>query len=210
MLCLVCALCFDQDKPPSESLFSKQILTSKDWAEVANAYIAMGEKQMAVEVEDWKKSEPSFSRPGRFRRGLLCRLLFTSKDKCILQAPGFGGLFLPYKSMPDSKWPDYPMVQESGVWFLLSEGYYGGGFGFWPDWYYFDYCQKNGRFRTHPLKVPTKTEAAQALARLLESERWKLITWADKAAYADTNAPGELQHTPESSILNDLKAQTEF
>lgn len=135
---------------------------------------------MAEEVESWKSKDSSGftpKDPGFIRRAMLCRILFVTKPGSFLRPPNFVYSDLPIPSMPGSTWPDLPMVQVNGVWFLLSENGGMGDFGSDTDWSYFNYCRENGRFRTTPLRLPTVHESRQALRSLFASKRWKSIRW---------------------------------
>jgi hypothetical protein len=190
---------FHSQATPIEVLYQPSRLTSKDWAEVANYFIEMGEANAVTELK-----AKSSGKTGRVntRTGLICRIIFEPKGSKPLRQPSFGDLAIPYLTMPLSKWPHYPMVKESGIWFLLEENYRLSGKGETAR-DYFDYCQKEGSFRAEKVAIPTKEEVVDALKSLLSSKRWTDIQWSDSRRGID--------YTYDRSWTVDiLKAHTRF
>jgi hypothetical protein len=166
---------FHSQATPIEVLYQPSRLTSKDWAEVANYFIEMGEASAVTELKT-----KSSGKTGRVntRTGLICRILFEPKANKALRQPNFGDLALPYLTMPLSKWSHYPMVKENGIWFLLEENYRLTGKGESAR-DYIDHCQREGHFRAEKVAIPTKEEVVDALKSLLSSKRWTDIQWSD-------------------------------
>lgn len=158
-------------------LYAAKVPTCAEWAGEANKVMAVGRgrAETYLMAEALKPRENGADR--NTRTCMMLRLVFDPRDPLKpLRPPMLGGLPLPSKSMPLSDWPDFPMVDVGGVPFLLSESYMLGGQAE-PASDYYQYCLKNGRFRTLPHKVATKEEANQALANLYASDRWKKIQW---------------------------------
>jgi hypothetical protein len=150
-------------------------------ADAANHFIALGERAAAKELDslvlDWDTDfHGKFSRNERL--GWVCRILFEPKGKEPLRAPAYGGLGLPYKTMPLSNWPLYPVARSGSTYFVLSEGYSLKGSPENPE-EYLAYCRTTGRFRTERVQSPTRSQALKVLETLRQSEAWKAIKWKD-------------------------------
>jgi len=172
LVALTLAALLAQQAGPPETLFKDSKLTCRDWAEVANAYINEGEDKACADLIAGAGSR----KRANTRVCLLCRILFEGKNKHALRAPALGDLSLP--PLPLSDWPEFPLLQQDGVWMELDENYRMGS----PKdtaAAYVAYCQQNGDFRTAKLPVPTHQQAADALSTLLGTKRWKAIRWSD-------------------------------
>lgn len=181
--------------PIQATLWTATTPNSRLWAEGANELIAMGESKAARWLLDTNQPQ--------VRACHMLRLLYTSKTKAPLRAPMLGGLVLPTKSMPLTSWPEYPMVIQDGVIFELASGYMLGGGPGESVAGYLAYCQKEGKFRAKPFKVPGPKIAEKAVARLTSSSRWKAIEWSYKS-------PSETYNISEKTIVDLLKSQTKW
>jgi hypothetical protein len=112
------------------------------------------------------------------RIGWVCRILFEAKRDEPLREPRFGGLHLPWKSMPLKSWPLYPVACSGSSYFILSEGYQSGGRPE-PARDYMEYCRKAGKFRKEPVAMPKRSDAQKDLQKLRDSKEWKAIKWTD-------------------------------
>lgn len=100
------------------------------FADAVNHYVDMGEAKAIESLKALAGSKPQGHMPDRVevRMAFTCRVLFESKGKEPLRAPGFGGLInLPYNTMPLENWPLYPVVCTGSSYFVLSEAYVLGG-----------------------------------------------------------------------------------
>lgn len=186
----------------SDSLLQKPTMTCRDWAIVADEYLALGEARAVARLKAVETGRRDPFSNASTRRGLLCRILFVTRRGGVLREPAFGGLDLPYRSMPASRWPEYPFVEQNGVWFLLGEGYFGTGKGE-PTPEYVDYCRRAGSFRTVPLPVPTSEQAASAVGALLSSPRWRVVRWSFKGV-------GETYSISPETVVERLREQARF
>jgi hypothetical protein len=151
-------------------------MTCRDWAAAANAFVALGEARATTALKAIAAKERDSWSLMPIRAGLLCRLLFIPRPGGALRQPLFGGLMLPYHSMPEASWPEYPFARQDSAWFLLSESYYLAGVAETLP-HYLDYCLKAGTFRKAPLPMPTPAQARRALGDLLSSARWRALRW---------------------------------
>jgi hypothetical protein len=147
-------------------------------AKSANALIALGRDKATAFLRGSAKRDPTAANYSRIneRIGWLCRLVFEPAPEKQLRAPFFGGLELPYHTMPLKEWPQFPLAVSDGVIFVLAEGYTLAGEPEDP-WHYIEYCKENGHFREQQFNVPKRADAQHALKSLLASERWKKIEW---------------------------------
>lgn len=191
-------------KAPSIPILEKQKFGVADFAASANVFIGLGEKEgiklLESRVTLWGVKGISTNE----RIGWLCRVLFEpkspTKDKPPkkvmspggvvlvggakkgspakpIRAPWFGAVSLPYKSMPLSRWPKYPVaVQDDGP-FVLAEGLLLAGLPEDPK-KYIAHCREHGRFRTTKFAIPNRKTAEAALDAMIGSERWKKIVWS--------------------------------
>ncbi|MFI5387144.1 MAG: hypothetical protein ACHQ50_13615 [Fimbriimonadales bacterium] len=157
---------------PSETLSKSSKLTCRDWAETANFYIGIGEERACANLI----ADAGTRKRANTRVCLLSRVLFTGKNKSALRPPALGDLSLP--PFPLSDWPEFPLVQQDGVWLELDENY---RMGTVKDTAasFVDYCRKNGQFRTAKVAVPTHQQAVDALNALQGTKRWRAIRWSD-------------------------------
>jgi hypothetical protein len=139
--------------------------------EAANYYLVKGE---AVLMQDAKRCKHGD------RAAWLCLMLYEPKGKDPLRYPSWGGMNIPYKTMPSSDWPILPLVKAGSSYFVMGEPN-GGYIGPIPETveHYIAYCKKAGRFRKKLLPVPSSEDAEKDLAELLRSPKWKAIKWSD-------------------------------
>ena len=130
---------------------------------------------------------------GYERFGYVCRILFLPQGSEPLREPGFGGLPLPYDSMPEKDWPLLPLASSGSSYFILSDRYSLGGIREDP-LHYIDYCEQNGTFRTTTVPVPTKAQALADAAALHSSPVWKAVNWrhTDDAVWEAVQRQAEL------------------
>jgi hypothetical protein len=145
-------------------------------AETANALIALGETQAIAKLRGSVKegAGPGFPNYDINQFGWLCRMLFLPQEGKTLRSikvePTYAGL-------SQEEWPFYPLIENSGVFFVSyipTKGRHRRGGSETPE-EYLNYCLKNGRLRTEPLKVPTEAEALAALDKFLESPAWRSL-----------------------------------
>lgn len=166
-------------------------------AKEVNRYIRMGRSAALADLRARAvKAEASLAGE-KAEVSQLCLVLFSDGD-CALRGPGFGMLMgVPYHDMKGPAWPIYPMVKTGDTYFALSRGYLLAGQAE-PAVDYVNYCAKNGRFRTQPLKVPTRAEALRDLETLRRSPRWQAIRWKHgikgRGSYFDGNELFVLDH----------------
>lgn len=185
-------------------LRDKQI-SCATFAEAVNYYLDMGEGETIAALRSLIAANPTDPTRGRARTrmALVCRVLFEPKGKEPLRAPLFGGLYLPWSTMPRERWPLYPVVRSGSSFFVLSEGYYMPGGKPERTEEYLDYCCTEGRFRKERVPVPTREQALLDLQSLRDSEAWKSLKWKD-------DGQGFEYDRSEQSILEYLKAQTDW
>lgn len=190
-------------------ILEAKTISSHDLVTGANALIAMGKEQAVQTLKARLKAsgEDPYSLGSQGERmSWLCRLIFEGTRGTPLRQPLFGGTGLPYKSMPLTTWPRYPLAVEAGVPFVLSEGYVLAGMGE-PAFKYLEFCATNGRFRTRPYPVPTRASATAAWKALTTSKRWKALKWHHKSEgleytineqYVIDKARGQAERTPQA------------
>lgn len=154
-----------------------------DLADAVNHFVRLGEQRacdellMAAPNHGLGKIEKiEFSLTERV--GWLCRILFQSRDGVPLRLPGYGGLNLPYLTMPLKSWPLYPVAQSGESYLILAEGYSGTGIPE-PPKAYLDYCRKTGVFLKHEVPVPSRETAQRDALALRKSKAWSAIKWTD-------------------------------
>jgi hypothetical protein len=184
--------------------------TSFDFAEVANQFISLGEKEAVAKLHYLCKDSKSeyghdIDSKTREQIGWICRLVFRPKADSALRPPGFGGLNLPSNTMKYSDWPIYPLAESNGVYFLLAEGYSLAGVAEDPR-KYIKYCQAGGVFRTDYLITPSEADAEKALDDLFDKEVWRKIKWKDSEW--NTGGGGFSYTLREESVINYLRKQT--
>ncbi len=161
-------------------LFRQKAFNSSTLTDAANHYIKLGEEATIREFKALSQSKPEFSKgiDVNERIGWMCRILFVPKKDSIRQ-PFFGGLSLPFRTMPAEKWPLYPIAKSGITYCVLSEGYMLAGQAE-PVMDYVSYCRNHGTFRTVALKSPSRKVAIKDLEDLHNSSRWKAIKWQGK------------------------------
>lgn len=172
-------------------LFRENQFTAADLAEAVNHYVALGESAAVKELTALtsRKYEDGYveDASGRFYRrdrvGWVCRILFLPKGNQALRGPRYGALLLPFLSMPDNRWPLYPVAASGNSFFVLSEGYILGGAPEDPK-KYLSHCRAEGFFRKQPVPVPTRAQARKDVRALRLSPAWRAIKWKDKRSYA--------------------------
>jgi hypothetical protein len=183
-LLLVCAAFrFSQAEVPQ--LFRDHSFTAAILAQAANHFVALGETAATRELtalvsdHDFKRDNigKGFSVPERV--GWVCRILFQPKANQPLRPPMYGGLGLPFNTMPPTRWPLYPVAASGHSFFVLSEGYMLAGLPEDPK-RYLAYCRAEGTFREQRIPVPTRAEAQKDVSALRQSPAWKAIKWKDR------------------------------
>jgi hypothetical protein len=136
-------------------LFREQSFNCATLAEAVNHFVAIGEEAAAKELEalSMERQDPHHNKilePGGInydeRIRWVCRILFQPRGDEPLRQPYYGGLKLPWLSMPLKSWPLYPVAASGSSYFILSEGYSLGCVAE-PASDYIAYCRKFGRFR---------------------------------------------------------------
>lgn len=183
-------------------LFVKKQFDCSALAKTANYFISLGQERAIEELKELEGDRSAAIERGfhtNERIGWVCRILFqVGRDKPLRQ-PRFGGLSLPYLTMPLERWPHYPVVESEGVFFVLSEGYKLMGIAERAS-AYIDYCSSNGTFRATKVNIPTRAEAIAAFDALKATERWKVIKWKDER-------PGTKYTISEELVVRDVNAQ---
>jgi len=185
--------------------------TSFSFAEVANQFISLGEKEAVDKLFylcNDSESEYGIDIDSKTREqiGWICRLVFRPKANSLLRPPGFGGLTLPFNTIKYSDWPIYPLAESNGIYFLLAEGYSLAGVAEDPR-DYIKYCQTEGTFRTDYLTTPTEADAKNALDSLLKKEIWLKIKWKDSEWHKGGGGFSYTLH--EEDVITYLRKQTQ-
>jgi len=183
-------------------LFTKKQFNAAILAQAANHYIGMGEAEAikalkALEKDHSKAIDRGFHTNERI--GWICRIVFQGTNGKPLRQPMYGGLSLPYLTMPLERWPLYPVAESDGVFFVLSEGYMLAGVAERAS-DYIAYCSANGDFRKTKVKKPSRNEAVSAFDALKKSNQWTMIKWKDEG-------PGTKYTMSEEWVLRDIEAQ---
>lgn len=191
---------YGKDEVPD--LFTKKKFNCVTLAEAANFYISMGEKRAIEALKDLEEDvfvgfEKGFDANERI--GWVCRIIFQGEEDKPLRQPLYGGLSLPYLTMPLERWPLYPIGESNGVYFVLSEGYMLAGVAERAS-AYIDYCSSTGSFRKSAVSIPNRTEAATAFDDLKNSKRWGAIKWKDQRL-------GTSYTMSEEWVLRDIRSQ---
>lgn len=187
LLLLLLALAPSLCQAEQPKLYTTAEFTCVDLAEAANYYIRLGEaegiKQLEAHTVDWDSDGLDADWNNRISRnervGWVCRIVFKPKGKEPLRAPRYGGHNLPWLTMPDERWPLYPVASAGDSYFVLAEGYCILGEPEDP-WRYLKYCRTEGTFRDRPIPVPTRAQALKDLRTLRTSDAWRKIRWEDK------------------------------
>lgn len=203
--CLTPRLGQDPLRVPTDYLFGQKTPTCREWALAANYYIALGEEKglKRLLADSVQGNKDTFRHAdARDRAANLCRILFEPKGEKPIRQPLFGVLSLPMRSMRLEQWPQYPMVEQDGVWFVLAEGYMLGGL---PE-ELSDYVSLNkelGTYRKKAVDVPSSSKSLTACESLLKSSRWKAIRWSFKS-------PSESYTYNESWTIELLREQAKY
>lgn len=178
-------LIFTRSELPT--FYTKDELTCAEWAVEANLALRMG----PAEAINWIEKRSGQTGPkgtsqlalANVRACHLMRVLFVAKNpKEGLRAPNLGGLSCPPLYADRQSWPNYPMIEQSGVWFELDHRYILAGGPGEHCREYANYCLKMGNWRGGQIPVPTSTQATLALKKLFESDRWKSIAWSRQSS----------------------------
>ncbi|MEM7279567.1 MAG: hypothetical protein AAF385_15750 [Pseudomonadota bacterium] len=195
-------VCDAHAEPPH--LLRQPTFNARSLAEAVNYFVGKGETESLAELK--LLADPNWDLQKGYdineRIGWLARILYIPKnDNSPIRSPMFGGLALPYKSMPPATWPLYPVVRQDDVYLVLSEGNILAGR---PELAtdYLDFCEKHGTFREKTIAVPTTQQVRQAVTSLKQSNRWKTIEWRDSGTH------WSYQYTP-SVIVEFLLRQSE-
>ncbi len=181
---LLFAIAFSVGRAEIPRLFLQREFSAADLAQAVNFFVALGEENAVSELT---KLAPNYdSRFGEFNRsfnrtervGWVCRILFVPKGKDPIRPPMYGGLMLPFETMPYTSWPLYPIAASGKTFFVLSEGYRLAGEPEEPT-RYLAHCRAEGVFRKQPVPVPTQAEAQRDALTLRQSPVWKTIKWKD-------------------------------
>jgi hypothetical protein len=208
--------CLGLALPPLDlpRLFRQLDFNSRDLAQAANYFVAMGEERTAKKIASlasefgsdwwraWAAANPhatNFSLNSRL--SWMCRILYEPKGNEPLRQPLFGALHLPYHSMPLVQWPLYPLAQSGDTYFVLGDGYSLAGH---PESMigYLRYCKANGTFRKKQLPMPDGKQALKDFGALIQSAKWKAIKWRDSGG-------GWSYSFSEQAVLGALKSQAE-
>lgn len=177
-------------------LFQQQDFTAASLAEAVNHFVDLGEVTAVQELRALALSKEFPDHRTNVRIGWVCRILFDPKRTEPLRPPLFGVLSLPYRTMPLKNWPRYPVALYGSTYFVLSEGYRGGGVPEDPKDYLL-YCQTNGVFRKSKVLVPSSEQALKDAAALRKSKAWAVIKWKD-SGYDEESAWEFIQKQAES------------
>jgi hypothetical protein len=161
-------------------LFRQKEFNTVSLAEAVNHFVTMGEEDAIRELYSLAPTGNATNRDEVYldeRIGWLTRILFSPRDQARLRPPAFGGLSLPWNSMPAENWPLYPVAQSGSTYFVLDEGYMLGGVAE-ETRSYLDYCRSSGTFRRELVAIPTRDQALQNAACLRQSPNWKAIKWS--------------------------------
>lgn len=155
--------------------FERNLMDPASLAVATNHFVEMGEERAIEELLQEDKAIEA-SKPGKlYRLFWICRVIFQGRDAPV-SPPMLGALdTLPEQRMKLRDWPELPVAESQGVYFLLSESYSLGGraenFSA-----FLTRCRKEGKFRSVPVKVPTRADAEAALTALTQEARWKALT----------------------------------
>ncbi|MCB8931991.1 MAG: hypothetical protein M9921_01925 [Fimbriimonadaceae bacterium] len=175
MIALIFGAAFlGQQVPDDPPLLRKEAnLTCADWANVANHYIAIGERKAVEELLDRTSDKPSRFAISNAHAARLCRLLYMPHPGNELRGPRVYDSWLPDGSTALDRWPEFPFAEQDGVWFWVGSRSPAGTTGTEePVGDYVRYCEAHGVFRSQPLMVPSTAQAMKALEALLKSDRW--------------------------------------
>ena len=188
---LLLLLAFSSAPAETPRLFTSSSFNAADLAEAVNHFVVLGEEASVRDLtclapdHDYKRDRSQgFSVPERV--GWVCRILFTPKGQAPLRSPGYGAHELPWRSMPLSRWPLFPVASSASSFFVLAEGYHVFGSPEEP-LEYLAYCRANGRFRTRPVAVPGRAQARRDASALRRSRAWRAINWQDTYGFPEND-----------------------
>ncbi len=175
---------FQSGRAEPPELFRQKSFTAATFAEAVNHFVALGEdvairelRSLAIErYKDYGGHDGQWSTNERI--GWMCRVLFDPKDKQPLHQLLLGAPHLPYRTMPLSNWPRFPVALSGSTYFVLGKGRTLFGVPEDPQ-EYIDYCRRSGVFRKTQVPVPTRAQALQDAAALRKSKAWRDIKWED-------------------------------
>jgi hypothetical protein len=102
---------------------------------------------------------------------VLCRLLFTHKDRIHFRSPDlFHPVFI--GGTEERDWPLDPIALVDGVPFLIVPHYHGMGAYERPP-HYLKYCMANCMWNSYRFNNKDANELEAALQKLLDSKKWK-------------------------------------
>lgn len=161
--------CGCQAQPPE--IFEKKEVTPALLAKAVNHFVAQGEDASVKELKQLASKGDCEE-----EIGWVCRILFQPKGNEPLRDPGYGGLFLPYNSMPLKNWPVFPLVKSGDSYFVLAQGRNLAGLAETSS-QYIHYCQTNGVFLKTSVHIPSREKAITEAKELRNSSAWKAIKW---------------------------------
>ena len=182
---VLCSCAQPTKKSDSNARVSWDDYTPSEMARWANEYIALGEHGAYAKIEEIARHYHPWTGDNddvNDSLWLLCRAVWGSKPRSGglgLPPPIFGAMSRPWGSLNPADWPMLPMVVVSNAPFLIPMGISGAGGLPGSGLSYLRTCRAHGQFRAAPYSVLSKTEAAQALESLFQSERWARIDWGD-------------------------------
>jgi hypothetical protein len=183
-------------------LFSERSFNAATLAEAVNHYVALGEEAAVKELLSLGQPDDTLgSIDVNERIGWVCRILFEPKGDAPLRPPMFGGLSLPCRTMPLTRWPLYPVVLSGSSYFVLSEGYMLAGEAE-PLMNYIGYCRREGVFRSAKIVVPTRRQVLADAALLRGAQAWKDLKWQD-------SGPNWSYHLSEEGTWKFIQSQAE-
>jgi hypothetical protein len=103
---------FSQGEVPD--LLRDPALNAAILAQAVNHFVALGETAATHELtalasdHDFKRDKTHKEFNLNERVGWVCRILFGPKGSEPLRPPMYGGLGLPFNTMPRTRWPLYP------------------------------------------------------------------------------------------------------
>jgi hypothetical protein len=175
------------DTPPKSPLaygpdfYKRGPLNPASLAAAANHFTRMGETRAIAALLAETPSDQAEGRRIDYRRYWIIQLLFESSDPHFL-GPYLGlPMLLSGPTAPAEKrarhrtWPQLPLVESRGIYFLIEDGYITSG-RVEPLAETLERCRRQARFRTRELKVPHRAEAQAAFDVLVKRPEWRELT----------------------------------
>ena len=136
-------------------LFSMSHVDSAALANAANYYISIGEENAIEELYGLQHNESVGLSENELnmRIGWICRILYMPPDSGSIRPFPMGGLLLPHETMPNEKWPLFPIVKSGDTFAVLSREFVMSGE--MPTIEHYLDGVKNGTFRTENIVVPS-------------------------------------------------------